>query len=162
MSLRSSEAGHWSSEPTDQPPRPGSWATSLCVAAKKYLSSSTENPNFRSINLGLTYTFLVVKTLLVHCPIYFNVKIFLWKTYLEVNINSKVYIFYEAFTLLLSYVVPVKSKVKISQNLAAFSEYMNFTCYDVIIKIVLQNKTVLWSNHATSRFKGLSMRNLQY
>ena len=28
--------------------------------------------------------------------------------------------------LLLSYVVPVKSKVKISQNFVAFSEYMNF------------------------------------
>ena len=34
--------------------------------------------------------------------------------------------FYEIFTLLLSYVVPVKSKVKISQNFVAFSEYMNF------------------------------------
>ena len=63
----------------------------------------------------------------MHCPIYFNVKIFLWKTYLEVNINSKVHIFYETFTLLLSYVVPVKSKVKISQNFVAFSEYMDFT-----------------------------------
>ena len=30
-------------------------------------------------------------------------------------------------TLLLSYVVPVKSKVEISQNFVAFSEYMNFT-----------------------------------
>ena len=28
--------------------------------------------------------------------------------------------------LLLSYIVPVKSKVKISQNFVAFSEYMNF------------------------------------
>ena len=34
--------------------------------------------------------------------------------------------FYKIFTLLLSYVVPVKSKVKISQNFVAFSEYMNF------------------------------------
>ena len=34
--------------------------------------------------------------------------------------------FCEIFSLLLSYVVPVKSKVKISQNLVAFSEYMNF------------------------------------
>jgi hypothetical protein len=31
----------------------------------------------------------------------------------------------EIFTLLLSYVVPVKSKVKISQNLVAFSEYIS-------------------------------------
>ena len=30
-------------------------------------------------------------------------------------------------TLLLSYVVTVKSKVKILQNFVAFSEYMNFT-----------------------------------
>ena len=29
--------------------------------------------------------------------------------------------------LLFSYVVPVKSKVKISQNFVDFSEYMNFT-----------------------------------
>ena len=36
----------------------------------------------------------------------------------------------EIFTLLLSYVVPVKSKVKISQNFVAFSEYMNFTYTD--------------------------------
>ena len=41
--------------------------------------------------------------------------------------------FFEIFTLLLSYVVLVKSKVKISQNLVAFSEYMNFThsCIDL-------------------------------
>ena len=35
--------------------------------------------------------------------------------------------FCEISTLLLSYVVPVKSKVKISQNFVAFSEYVNFT-----------------------------------
>ena len=34
--------------------------------------------------------------------------------------------FFKIFTLLLSYVVPVKSKVKISQNFVAFSEYINF------------------------------------
>ena len=34
--------------------------------------------------------------------------------------------FCQVFTLLLSYVVPVKSKVKISQNFVAFSEYINF------------------------------------
>ena len=35
--------------------------------------------------------------------------------------------FGEISTLLLSYVVPVKSKVEILQNFVAFSEYMNFT-----------------------------------
>ena len=34
--------------------------------------------------------------------------------------------FCEIFNLLLSYVVPVKSKMKISQNFVAFSEYLNF------------------------------------
>ena len=32
-------------------------------------------------------------------------------------------------TLILSYVVPVKSKVEISQNFMAFSEYMNFISF---------------------------------
>ena len=35
----------------------------------------------------------------------------------------------EIFTLLLSYGVPVKSKVKISQNFVIFSEYMNFNMF---------------------------------
>ena len=35
--------------------------------------------------------------------------------------------FWKIFTLLVSYVVPVKGKEKISQNFVAFSEYMNFT-----------------------------------
>ena len=33
--------------------------------------------------------------------------------------------FCEIFTLLLTYIVPVKSKVEISQHFVAFSEYMN-------------------------------------
>ena len=37
--------------------------------------------------------------------------------------------FFEVITLLLSYVVPVKSKVKISKNFVAFSEYMNFNSH---------------------------------
>ena len=40
--------------------------------------------------------------------------------------SEKTKIFWQIFTLLLSYVVPVKSKVKILQNFVAFSEYMNF------------------------------------
>ena len=41
--------------------------------------------------------------------------------------------FWEIFTLLLSYVVLVKSKVKISQNFVAFSEYMNFIFLFIVI-----------------------------
>ena len=37
-----------------------------------------------------------------------------------------VFKFCENIALLLSYVVPVKSKMKISQNFVAFSEYVNF------------------------------------
>ena len=64
-------------------------------------------------------------------------KKFWWK--IETRTNAKFYFllkfiysekatkFCKLFTLLLSYVVPVKSKVKISQNLMAFSEYINFS-----------------------------------
>ena len=43
--------------------------------------------------------------------------------------------FFEISTLLLSYVVPVKSKVVISQNFVAFSEYMNFTKLEITKKL---------------------------
>ena len=45
----------------------------------------------------------------------------------KVHISRRPQKFFEIFTLLLSYVVPVKSKLKISQNFVAFSEYMKFT-----------------------------------
>ena len=38
--------------------------------------------------------------------------------------------FCEIVALLLSFVVPVKSKVKVLQNFVAFSEYMNFKSCD--------------------------------
>ena len=46
---------------------------------------------------------------------------------LQFTYSEKATKFCEIFTLLLSYVVPVKRKVKISQNWVAFSEYMNFS-----------------------------------
>ena len=51
--------------------------------------------------------------------------------------------FGETFTLLLSYVVPVKSKLKISQNFVAISEYV----YE--LKITLQNDLVKAKIHCT-------------
>ena len=42
----------------------------------------------------------------------------------------------EIFTLILSHEVPVKSKVKISQNLVAFSGYMNFKTIDIFQKSI--------------------------
>ena len=51
----------------------------------------------------------------------------------------------EISTLLLSYVVPVKSKVEISQNFVAFSEYMNFNSKQQI-QISRQNWNIFLSN----------------
>ena len=48
---------------------------------------------------------------------------------LKIIFSEKATKFFEISTLLLSYVEPVKSKVEISQNFVAFSEYMNFTYY---------------------------------
>ena len=63
--------------------------------------------------------------------------------------------FCEIFTLHLSYVVPVKSKVKILQNFVAFSKYMNFNkrflllCHDsvsVTWKVPLQKSNLPTAN----------------
>ena len=48
------------------------------------------------------------------------------KMQIKVEKSQKATKFCEIFISLLSYVVQVKSKVKISQNFVAFSEYMNF------------------------------------
>ena len=45
---------------------------------------------------------------------------------LKLIYSEKATKFCKIFTLLLSYVAPVKSKMKILQNFVAFSEYMNF------------------------------------
>ena len=55
----------------------------------------------------------------------FRVHEFLVKFIYSEN-SEKATKFCEIFTLLLSYVVPFISKVKILQNFVAFSEYMNF------------------------------------
>ena len=50
----------------------------------------------------------------------------LFKCHVKFIYSEKAIKFCEIFTLLLSYVVPVKSKVKISQKFVAFLENMNF------------------------------------
>ena len=52
--------------------------------------------------------------------------------------------FSEIFTLLLSYVVPVKSKVKISQNLVAFSEYLNFIKHSNFDMVIRENQGTIF------------------
>ena len=49
-----------------------------------------------------------------------------WTT-LKFIYSEKATKFCEIFTLLLSCVMPVKSKLKISQNFVALSDYMNFS-----------------------------------
>ena len=60
-----------------------------------------------------------------------------YKTALLIKfINSgKATKFCEIFTLLLTVCTVVKSKVKISQNFVAFSEYMNFNNYNALLDI---------------------------
>ena len=58
--------------------------------------------------------------------------------------------FCEIFTLLLSYVVQVKSKVKISQNSVAFSEYtMNFMVFRS--KMGPSKVHIFWEGHKNLR-----------
>ena len=52
-----------------------------------------------------------------------NIKI---ESFLKFIYSEKATKFCKISTLLLSYVVPVKSKVEISQSFVALSEYMNF------------------------------------
>ena len=56
-------------------------------------------------------------------------------TILKFRYSEKATKFCKFFILLVSYVVPVKSKVKISQNFVAFSEYLNFI--DIVLKIII-------------------------
>ena len=50
--------------------------------------------------------------------------------------------FSEISTLLLPYVVPVKSKIEILRNFVAFSEYMNFTmAFSTKLQIMRKMKT---------------------
>ena len=53
--------------------------------------------------------------------------------------SEKVTKFCEMSSLLLSYVVPVKSKVEISQNFVAFLEYLTFKMLHFYFKIATQS-----------------------
>ena len=60
--------------------------------------------------------------------------------YVKFIYSEKATKFCEISTRDSSYVVPVKTKVEISHNFLAFSEYMNFTYVYTYIKIYLQKK----------------------
>ena len=68
----------------------------------------------------------------------FLILISYWNLALKFIYSEKATKFCEIFTLLLSYVVPVKSKGKIFQNFVAFSGYMNFNT------ALLSQRTWLW------------------
>ena len=65
--------------------------------------------------------------------------------------------FCDIFTLLLSTVHTVKSKLKISQNFVAFSEYMNFKCLNCMIVRRCDGWSRLWP--LTSDFIEISPKN---
>ena len=68
----------------------------------------------------------------------------LWCSWSKVHIFfEKATIFCEIFTLLLYYGVPVKIKVKISQNVVAFSEYTNFKSKQRYFEVSGKGKTDL-------------------
>ena len=56
--------------------------------------------------------------------------------------SEKAKIFCKIFTLLFSHIVPVKSKVKIWQNFAAISEYINFM-YNWYSRVVYDQEQVM-------------------
>ena len=64
-------------------------------------------------------------TLLGSSSVAFQTSIFTF-IYVKFIFSEKDIKFCEISTVLLAYVVPVKSKVEISKNFVAFSEYMNF------------------------------------
>ena len=64
--------------------------------------------------LHYLFTYLTSECLILH-------------TYLKFIYSENATKFYEISTVDMSYVVPVKSTVEISQNFVAFSEYLNFT-----------------------------------
>mgnify|MGYP007025463004 CR=1 FL=1 len=74
-----------------------------------------------------------VATMLEKCIQYFLPKVIVIKfcggLFIKFTYSEKATKFCEISTLLLTKVHTVKSKVEISQNLVAFSEYMNFTVY---------------------------------
>ena len=72
--------------------------------------------------------------------------------------SEKAIKFCRILTLLLSYVMPVKSKLKISQNFVAFSEFMNFKCQKI-----LGHKFKKINNKVQLFFEGhKNFRNLPY
>ena len=60
----------------------------------------------------------------------------LWLYSLKFIYSEKATKFCEISTIDLSYVVPVKSTVEISQNFVVFSEYMNFKCLVINLHMI--------------------------
>ena len=76
-----------------------------------------------------------------------NIKVFVKFKYFE-----KATKFCEISTLLLSYVVPIKSKVEILKKFVTFSEYMNFIIicpWNVKVHIFWEGHKILWNLHLT-------------
>ena len=81
---------------------------------------------------------LICQTMLLFCKLWVTVKrshvckqieFHIMHDHVKFIYSEKATKFCTIFTLLLSYVAPVKSKVKILKSFVAFSEYMNFNKY---------------------------------
>ena len=90
-----------------------------CLGHKSYMR--------RLNNIIDGHHWVIVHHLWKCCLVYFPIHIFLAvNKYIKFIYSEKATKFCEISTLLLSYVMPVKSKVENSQNFVAFSEYLNF------------------------------------
>ena len=81
---------------------------------------------FQHTQWALAYIRIITYTTMYICMYYFRGPDIFISTIIKFIYSEKATKFCEIFTLLLSYVMPVKSKVKISQNCVPFSEFMNF------------------------------------
>ena len=94
-----------------------------------------------------------------------------WQLSINFIYSEKATKFCEIFTLLLSYVVPVQSKVKILQNVVAFSEYMNFHkpklhryCFQVELRLnhITKDQSIFNFCYFLYLLKALAIRNKSY
>ena len=84
-----------------------------------------------------------------------------WWIWVKFTYSEKATKVCEIFTLLLSYVVPVKSKVKTLLNCVVFSEYMNFnlkiennrTCFFFSVSSLLSKARPRWRSLPTGKIR---------
>ena len=95
----------------------------------------TSNPYFKDCDVRITTIFKRKKKTLIqfcHESISGQLSAHIFSRTVKFMYSEKATKFCEIFTLLLTGTTYDKSKVKISQNFVAFSEYMNFIIWNLI------------------------------